>query len=219
MNMVIDLEHLPKPDVLLVLNGVIDWEILNVYLPCQCPMICTDGASAQLYSNDIIPNVVIGDMDSIPPHILPSLSQLTTIITIDDQDSTDFEKALQHCKSLGLKKMLVFGFHGGDFDHSFNNVSVVAKFANDFEFVIVDNGRICFHIDSKTVFHNVRIGEIVSLITYNAVNVTTSGLHWALNKEFLRFGVREGARNKANANEVVLDIHEGAMIACFDFKH
>lgn len=214
----IDLRNPPLPEVLLVLNGIIDFEVLKRYVPIVTTIISTDGAASQLYSQEIVPSLVIGDMDSLPKHIVGVLSQLTTIMTIDDQDTTDFEKALLHCKNMGIKDVLVFGFHGGDFDHSFNNVSVLAKFSNDFRFQIVDNGRMCFHIDTPTTFRNVNVGEIVSLLTYNEVKVTTTGLFWSLTEEYLRFGEREGARNKATDTEVGLDIHFGSMIACFDYK-
>lgn len=215
----IDLRNPPMPQVVLVLNGIIDFEVLKRYVQNVSTIISTDGAAAQLFSQEIIPSLVIGDMDSLPKHIVGVLSQMTTILTIDDQDTTDFEKALLHCVSLGLRDVVVFGFHGGDFDHSFNNVSVVAKFAKDVRFQIVDNGRMCFHIDSPTTFHNVNVGEIVSLITYDEVKLTTSGLFWGLTEEYLRFGEREGARNKATDSEVHLDIHVGSLIACFDYKY
>lgn len=217
-SMTIDLRNPPMPQVVLVLNGIIDFEVLKRYVLNGSTVISTDGAAAQLFSQEIIPSLVIGDMDSLPKHIVGVLSQMTTILTIEDQDTTDFEKALLHCKSLGFKDIVVFGFHGGDFDHSFNNVSVVAKFAKDVRFQIIDNGRMCFHIDSPTTFYNVNVGEIVSLITYDEVKLTTSGLFWGLTEEYLRFGEREGARNKATDSEVHLDIHTGSLIACFDYK-
>lgn len=214
----IDLRNPPIPQALLVLNGIIDFEVLARYVPNVQLVISTDGAAAQLYSQEIVPSVVIGDMDSLPKHIVGVLSKLTRIISLNDQDTTDFEKALIFCKENGISSVLIFGFHGGDFDHSFNNVSVLAKYASQFSFQIVDNGRHCFHIDAPTLFQNVNVGEIVSLITYNEVKVTTSGLFWSLSEEYLRFGEREGARNKAIESEVHLEIFEGSMIACFDYK-
>jgi len=56
------------------------------------------------------------------------------------------------------------------------------------------------------------------LVTYSEVLITTKGLFWALTNEYLRFGEREGARNKATFSTVELDISEGNLIACFDFK-
>jgi len=216
--MIIDLLNPPIPQVVLVLNGIIDFEVLTRYVAKGVKIVSTDGAAAQLYSQEIVPSIVIGDMDSLPKHIVGVLAKLTTIISQDNQDTTDFEKALLHCKSIGLQDILIFGFHGGDFDHSFNNVSVLAKYTKIFRFQIADNGRMCFHIGSTTTFQNVNIGEIVSLITYNEVKVTTSGLYWSLTEEYLRFGEREGARNRATDSDVRLDIHDGSMIACFDFK-
>ncbi len=216
--MVINLTNLPKPDVILVLNGVIDFDILLTYDLSEYQVIATDGAAIQLYSKEVVPSLIIGDLDSIPTHVLEALKKLTTVISVEDQETTDFEKALYHIRSLQNTNVLVFGFHGGDFDHSFNNVSILAKFSNDFIFQIADNHRICFLLDSYTRIENVIVGEIVSLVTYSEVLITTKGLFWALTNEYLRFGEREGARNKATFSTVELDISEGNLIACFDFK-
>ena len=46
---------------------------------------------------EYIPDAVVGDMDSAPPALLRRLSALgADIVTIDDQDSTDFHKAVSY---------------------------------------------------------------------------------------------------------------------------
>ncbi|MBC8125208.1 MAG: hypothetical protein H7X70_05695, partial [Candidatus Kapabacteria bacterium] len=65
------------------------------------------------------------------------------------------------------------------------------------------------------IYHSFRYeavpGELLSLIPQPHALITTRGLEWPLTEESLELGTREGARNRASAKTVEVDIHSGSL--------
>lgn len=50
------------------------------------------------------------------------------------------------------------------------------------------------------------------------MRLTTQGLQWPLTNQWLHLGIREGARNRAIAGDIQIDIHEGALLFICDAR-
>ncbi len=200
-------------DTIICLNGDLpDAEILQ---SLRRPIIAADGAAWQLYERGVIPNVIIGDMDSFGEREHNDEFESSEFVWIPDQDSNDFEKILVYTHEKGLNSLLVCGMHGGELEHTLNNWSVLMRYAWTHKISVYDAGRLAVPV--LDVFElTTEVNELISIIPQPLARMTTKGLQWELKDESLELGVREGARNRATGNRVLIHVHEGAALVFFD---
>jgi thiamine pyrophosphokinase len=169
-------------------------------------VICTDGAF--YYMNDLLikPNVVIGDMDSLtePPTDLQ-------LIYIEDQDTTDFEKALAYLCEQAFEKVVVLGSTGGQNDHFLGNLNAAYKFREQLDICFFDQSQY-FFLAAKEQNLTTRVGKIISLIPFpNAKGITLKGFQYLLNNESLSIIDRVGTRNIASSNTPSIVFNSGSL--------
>lgn len=202
-----------RPDAVVTLNGKLDQLDVALFAG-TCPLVAADGAANSLVEMGIVPDVVIGDMDSVESRLVHKLSKSIEFLHVADQESTDFEKALRYCSGKSWRHVVVLGMHGGDLEHTLNNWSVLMRYGRSISLIQLEGTRTAIPIyDAVTC--PLTIGEVISIIPQHAVTLTTSGLQWNLNKEELHFGSREGARNRVTSSNVELLVHEGSMLLFF----
>ena len=207
-----------KPDCLVCLSGDFpDFSFFDEF--SDIPIIAADGAANELLQYSIIPSFIVGDLDSFIPHFLPA-GAACEIIQEESQEINDFEKSMLFALKKGYKHIVITGLHGGDLEHSLNNVSVLWKLFPLFTtIVLVDSSlRIAIPVDRSFSYSAHYIGEIVSLIPSPHALLTTSGLQWNLENEALEFSVREGARNRVEHLHPEILIHEGRLLFFCDSR-
>jgi thiamine pyrophosphokinase len=202
-----------KPlDCILILQGKApDPEIFRFFQDTF--LIATDGAANGLIELGIIPHIIIGDLDSFDSSLLPENAH-SQIIQIVDQEKNDFEKALDYCLEKNLLDIAIFGIHGGDFEHSLNNVSVLWKYVEHFSnMTIIDSrSRIAIPVFFDMMSDELFPQEIISLIPFPHARLSTQGLQWNLLDEVLELSKREGARNSSLGNSIQIQNHEGRFL-------
>jgi|688.fasta_scaffold36690_2 thiamine pyrophosphokinase len=200
------------PSAIICLNGTLPNADFYTFFP-DCPIIAADGAANTLLLQGIIPSVIIGDLDSFTPSLLPDFST-TTVIKEINQEINDFEKSLIYALKNQFRHILIVGFQGGDLEHTLNNVSVLWKLFSRFSSIIIADlhNRIGIPFDQSFIFSSAKIGEIISLIPSPSALITTNGLTWNLQKEVLELSIREGARNSVSANFPEIHIHSGRIL-------
>ncbi len=196
-------------DAVICLNGTLPAADIFDHVADR-PFIAADGAAAVLYAMGIVPEFIVGDLDSVPPELLEELRRNAEIIHDPDQDVNDFEKALRFAGSMVWRRVLVTGLHGGDLEHTLNNWSVMMRYGREMSLVALDRDRYGVPLYGSVAYESTP-GELISLIPQPHARLTTSGLVWPLANEELMLGTREGARNRANAERVEITLHEGAL--------
>jgi len=181
------------------------------------PILAADGAGLYLLKNDIEPNFVIGDLDSFLKDDISNLFPKDKLVCLPDQETNDFEKTLDFARRKNYQDLIVFGIHGGEYEHSLNNWSVLSKYSDIMNIVIYDFGRYGFCI-SRNFKLKTSINETISLIPKGFAKITTEGLKWNLTNEILALGVREGARNIAISDEITIDITDGELFVFIDSR-
>ncbi|MCX6153938.1 MAG: thiamine diphosphokinase [Candidatus Kapabacteria bacterium] len=194
-------------DAIICLNGKIPTK--NFFKKCKnVPILASDGASTKLFKINIIPDYVIGDMDSAIRALLDKFIPENRIIEISSQDITDFEKTLNFSIKSGFENILICGFHGGEMEHSLNNVSVLLKYMNSLNLTIFELNRYCLPINKSIQFH-CSLNEMISIIPQPECDLNTDGLQWELKNESLKLGTREGSRNRAIKTKVSIKLNSG----------
>lgn len=203
-------------DAVLCLNGEISH--FDYIAENKGKIYCADGAANTLISKNIIPDYIIGDLDSVNINSIMSKSKDVKIIEKPSQDKNDFEKTLEFLINEGKRNILIFGFQGGELEHTLNNWSVLKKFAKQLNIIILHNDRYAIPI-YKSIEIELKANEIISIIPQATCNIKTTGLRWELDNETLELGIREGARNIAISEKVSIDLNSGEYLMFIDSRY
>lgn len=169
---------------------------------------CTDGAYHFLAEVNIMPNLIIGDFDSID--ILPiNIPHIHT----PDQNFTDFEKAIKIIIEKGYKKIDVFAANGLEQDHFLGNMTTALKYRKLIDIQFFDDKQTYFFVNKKVVLNNVK-GKIISLFPFPKTrNIYTQGLKFPLNGLNLSMVKNKiGTRNLAVNNAVKIKFSKGHLL-------
>lgn len=203
-------------DAVLCLNGEIShFEYIKEF---KGNIYCADGAAYKLIYNDIAPDYVIGDLDSINENLIKEKYPDIVFYKKESQESNDFEKCLDYMIDKNIDNILIFGLQGGELEHTLNNWSVLKRFADKLNLVVLHKNRYAFVVKNNSEIE-LKENELVSLIPQPKCLLTTSGLKWNLKNEYLEIGKREGARNLVESQNVHLDIHEGELLFFIDSRY
>jgi len=123
---------------IIFLNGEpTDATHLGEYLDNGALLIGTDGGTRHILNLGLVPNVIIGDFDSLPRSTvigaLPPNGQETVIDGTAyvryplDKDYTDAELAIRYAAQAGCTDIILTGALGGRLDHLLGNVLLLSK--------------------------------------------------------------------------------------------
>lgn len=164
-------------------------------------LIAADGGARHCLNLGLIPDILIGDFDSLNQDELATL-QSTGVQVIRHpakKDYTDLELAVRHAVSLGFTEIQVIGALGARWDQTIANIFLPAN--NDLSGIrmrmIDGNQEVTLMRDEDQLTVHGKAGDILSLIPLggDALGVTTQGLEYALNRETLYFGATRGISN------------------------
>ncbi|GAB4581154.1 MAG: thiamine diphosphokinase [Anaerolineales bacterium] len=183
-------------------------------------MIAADGGARHAWQNGMgkIPNVIIGDLDSLTPDEMvgydragASLYRFPT-----DKNQTDLELALDFAVKSGATEITLYGLFGGRWDMTFANLLLLAspKYAGIRLHIIEGDTDLYLLRGGETLTLHGKPGQIVSTIPLNgdAVGLTYTGLTWPLDHATLPFGTPRGVSNTFAAEEAEISLREGVVV-------
>ncbi len=180
------------------------------------PLIATDGAALRLRELGILPDIAIGDLDSIGDERDSLQSDGVRVIAVESQETNDLEKALAWIAGQAMTSATIVGVAGGAPDHALNNMSVIAKFAGRLRLRICDADSTAYLV-ADSLRLQAEPGDRISLIPLPSALVRTHGLAWPLHDERLAIGYREGASNRAAEPTIGVRVSEGVLLL-FHFR-
>jgi len=181
-------------------------------------IICADGGADSAKKLSIIPDYIIGDLDSINPNTLLFYKNLTKIISIKRQNDTDIEKCIKFAFNKGYLDIILIGVTGNRLDHTFCNLGIVLKFFKEAMLKIIAERSLLVPYSGKVELETVP-GETISLYGFNEkTKIRSSGLFYPLNNISLPFGKKESTSNIAINNKVSLKITGGIIFIIRDFN-
>jgi thiamine pyrophosphokinase len=170
----------------------------------------------------ILPEIVIGDLDSIDEDTLFDLTSAEVEIKqySEDKDETDLELALGYAVELRPSAILIVGALGGRFDQTIANLSILTAPTLPGIDIRMDDGveEVFFLKASAAEGGQVRVqgrsGDIVSLIPWNGPveGVATEGLQWPLYHETLSSSKSRGISNEMLGESASVKIEKGLLL-------
>jgi len=179
-------------------------------------LVSVDGGMRHLKALDLLPQIVIGDMDSIDAESLSALEQGGTEILRypAEKDQTDFELALDILAERGFNEILVIGALGGRVDQALANIWLLAERSQPGFSISFDDGcEQVFLIQNKLTLKGQK-GDQVSLIPYQSPvqGITTEGLEYPLNNETLFPEKTRGLSNVLIGEQAQISIKSGRLL-------
>lgn len=177
-------------------------------------IVAADSGADRCLEAGVVPTVVVGDFDS-----LRRAKELPEAILhrSDDQDTTDFEKAL-HWVSTNAPdaKVTVIGFEGDRIDHVLYSLHVAAL--HPLRPILAQRNGILVSIHGgETHEFAVAAGTVLSLVAVlPSIGVHLSGVKWPLHDAELTPGGLESISNLASESSVKVAMMTGAAWLFFE---
>jgi thiamine pyrophosphokinase len=202
-----------KMHTLIFLNGEPpSTKVVKYYMKNCNYIIAADGGANYLRTMNIVPDLIIGDLDSIKKENLAYFKSKSFVLRIREQNTTDFEKSLLFCIDESKKNIIAFGTSGDRSDHSLNNFSILKRYYKRLDIRLISGEYEILYIKKKYTFPY-RKNETVSLLGMpKAVKVNSKGLKYILKNTDLEFGIKEGALNESKASEVSIEFKSGCLL-------
>lgn len=195
-------------------KSVIEYLYKNGY----STLICADGGANYAYKLGLVPDYIIGDLDSIKSDVLKYYQDKTIIIKYSRQNDTDVEKCLKFAIQKKYDEAILLGVTGDRLDHSLCNLGIVLKFLDRINVKIIHEKSVLMAMSGKQEF-NTLPGETISLYGFDSkTKITTHGLKYPLHNEPLPFGIRESTSNVALSNKVSLKIKNGTIFIIREYE-
>ncbi|KXN73796.1 Thiamin pyrophosphokinase [Conidiobolus coronatus NRRL 28638] len=183
-------------------------------------ILCADGGANRLYDylkasnrqTELLPNYVIGDLDSIRDDVVEFYqSQGVNPIKIDDQYSTDFTKCFKHIEELNqhdIYNIVMLGGLNGRFDHSISQVNNLYDLKDHrYPLYIISDSSLTFLLDKgehELNFNPNYEGPTCGLLPlgFPVKSLTTEGLVWNLENHESKMGGMVSTSNLLQENKV-----------------
>jgi thiamine pyrophosphokinase len=172
-------------------------------------VVAADGAADILLELGITPDKVIGDMDGIRADTIQELPP-DSVIAEDDQNTTDFQKALAFVReSFAGASILVLNFEGSQLDHVLSTL-----FSAETGMRFVGKHAVCHVLGAGDHRLNSQPNARLSLLPLPKVVISrTEGLAYDASRLTLEVGGRDGVSNEATAGEILVSIASGILLA------
>ncbi|MDI3534874.1 MAG: thiamine pyrophosphokinae [Thermosediminibacterales bacterium] len=203
--------------VVIFSNGQVEnYEFYKNILGQDDYIICADGGLRHAVELDIIPDLIVGDLDSAKPEQVEEMAAkgVTVLRYPSKKDKTDTHIAVDLAVEKGAQEILLIGAMGDRFDHTLANLFLLSSVAEKGIKVRMLNEKNDVYIITDKVSLNGKKGDLVSLLalTPEVTGVTTKGLYYPLEKASLTIGFPVGISNVFVEEKVEINVEKGLLL-------
>ncbi len=180
------------------------------------PLICADGGARHLYPLDLVPELIIGDMDSLEPDLQEHFTRAGSrfLRYPAAKDETDTQLALEYACRAGAEEIRIYGAMGRRIDHTLGNISLLAvALKHGIRTVLVDETCEVFVVRGR---HEVlgEAGQTLSIFPFGqrAEGITLEGFAFPLRDATLEIGSTLGVSNRLTGKRGIVTVTGGALL-------
>lgn len=203
--------------ILIFANGDIgEMAWIRPYIAQADLVVAADGGIRHLLALQHPPDVLIGDMDSLPAAVRQMVARgdIQHITHPAAKNETDLELALLYAAEHSSSPIQIIGGLGGRLDQTLANILLLVhptlrghrvEFLTEYE--------TAWLVEEETEISG-RSGDTVSLIPLegDVYLKQTTGLRWSLNDDVLRFGPARGISNQMTADIATVHLSAGKLL-------
>lgn len=176
-------------------------------------IIGVDRGAYWLIKNNIIPDISIGDFDSVTQKEFNTIkSKSKEIITYStNKDFTDLELAVNKAISLQPKSIEIYGSLGTRLDHSLASIQLLEKLLkNNIPTTITNDTNKCIICDSIIKIKKDKNYKYLSILPVSKhVTISISGCKYPLNKAKITRSISLCVSNEIVSGSATITIHRG----------
>lgn len=190
--------------------GAGELSIAELSIPEGAFVIAADGGLKALDEAGVLPDLIMGDFDSLGA--IPEGENV--ILSSPEKDDTDTMLAVKKALELGGKTLLIYGGLGGRFDHSLANLQTLAYIARaGARGYLVGGGIVCTAITEGGLAFPPEMKGILSVFSLSGVSlgVNLKGLKYPLLNHTLYCYEPLGVSNEFLGREASVSVFDGIL--------
>ena len=198
-----------KSPLLIIANGEFPSHSipLEILTKANCIVAC-DGAADTLLDKGYIPDIILGDLDSISEDSKKKFEN--SIIEIYDQSQNDLRKAFNYAIEHNIHDISIIGASGKREDHMIGNIFSLLDYKDLNIKLFTDTGFFsCIH-DEQTI--DSFKGQQVSIFSVDpTIKITSTNLKYNFNNNNLSY-IYLGTLNESTSCNFKLKISHGSLL-------
>jgi thiamine pyrophosphokinase len=168
---------------------------------------CCDGALMACFGHGVVPDLIVGDGDSISP--LHRQRYADRFVCITEQDTNDLTKTITCLKKMGYQDIAIVGATGKRECHTLGNISLLMEYFRmgihvsmftDYCYILPCRGKSSFRC---------KPGQQVSLFNFGARNFQSEGLKFPI-YDFTEWW--QGTLNETTGKEFTVSAERDYMV-------
>ncbi len=198
---------------IIILNGeILDYDIIKTYICNEDYVIVCDGGLKHCEGLGIVPKLILGDFDSVPPELLEQFNGKSVIEQYPkDKDFTDGELGVLKAIEIGQEVVILGGFsYKGRIDHVFSNVFMMKAFEEKGikSKMVSENSEIYYLIDELEIICEKKFVSLIPISEEVEVNISR-GLKYDLTNQCFNFGSSRSLSNEALEKNIFISLKKG----------
>lgn len=178
-------------------------------------VVAADAGADFAWRIGVRPQVVVGDMDSVAPHVLEAMERQRVQIVRHpaEKDCTDTQLALALAEERGAREIVVMGWEGDRLDHVLSNLfSGVAPLHRGVEMTYAAPGLTVHLIAADRELEGTP-GDLVSVVALSeaAVGVSLEGFQYPLEDATLRYSYPFAVSNRLLRSPARIGLRQGVL--------
>lgn len=179
-------------------------------------VIAADGGAVHLHHMGIVPEIIIGDLDSTPKEILSFFKkkQIKILKHPVRKDQTDMELCMEYAIDHGCTDLLIMGATSTRLDHTLANIFLLRKLADQGVPATILDAYNDIHIVVSSLTLMGRPGDLISVIPLSdhVKGLTLEGLEYPLTDQSLCMGTPTGISNVFKQRNAEITLKSGAVL-------
>lgn len=179
-------------------------------------IICADGGAEYCFKNNIIPNLLIGDFDSIDMDILNHYRAIGVKVESFpvEKDYTDTEICIEKAIELKADEICIAAGVGGRMDHSLGNIFLLSYIMEKGKKGYIASTHEYVYICRDSITISGKPGDLISIIPIkgNATGLYTEELKYPLKDGEIEFGRALGISNEMLNYSCSIKVGKGTIL-------
>ncbi len=206
---------------LVITGGPIDLGFAGDFLKDRSfnKVIAVDAGLEAVKALGILPDVIVGDFDTVKPEVLSEFRQMEHIVWEvhqPEKDETDTELALNRAIASGCGEIAVLGATGGRLDHMLGNIHLLYPCLQKgiFAYLLDRQNKVYLLDEGKDFFEETLWGKYVSFLplSQEVKGITLTGFKYPLHEKDIEIGTSLCISNELIEEEARIDFQEGVLI-------
>lgn len=176
--------------------------------------IAADKGADIFYRYGIVPNLIMGDFDSVDKNVSNAFSEIESIRFLPEKDDTDSVIAVKKAIELGATDIVLIGMTGTRLDHTFANIGLLKMCIDkNVNCIIIDDNN-CISAYNKSFSIIDKGYKYFSLLSYCDVvkDLSIKNAKYELESYNLKMGDSLTVSNELIDNEAYISFKEGIII-------